>query len=164
MTRASRRTSTGERLDSPRVSRAQRLTFLAIAAVIAVVAVVLLPASGEDEEPAGTNARTGATATATETAAPATETPEPTPTPKPQPPLVTAGKVTKLRFEQGETVRFRVRADVADHVHVHGYDLIKAVEPGKTVTFSFPADITGIFEIELEDAGEQIAQLRVDPR
>ena len=71
--------------------------------------------------------------------------------------------MTKLRFKQGETVRFRVRADVADHVHVHGYDLMKDVEPGKTITFSFPAKITGIFEIELEDAGEQIAQLRVDP-
>jgi heme/copper-type cytochrome/quinol oxidase subunit 2 len=141
------------------VSRAQRLTFLAIAVVIAVVAVVVLTASGgDDEEPAGTSAQ----ATATGTAAPeATETP--TPTPKPEPPLVTQGTVTKLRFKQGETVRFRVRANIADEVHVHGYDLMKDIEPGKTVTFSFPADITGIFEIELENAGEQIAQLRVDP-
>jgi heme/copper-type cytochrome/quinol oxidase subunit 2 len=146
------------------VSRAQRLTFLAIAAAIAIVAVILLTASGDDEEPAGTSARATATPTATETAEPdATATPEPTPTPKPQPPLVTRGEVTKLRFEQGETVRFRVRSDVADHVHVHGYDLMKDVEPGKTITFSFPAEITGIFEIELEDRGEEIAQLRVDP-
>jgi hypothetical protein len=138
------------------VSRAQRLTFLAIAAVIAVVAVLVLAVAGGDDEQEATRAQS--TATATPRAA-ATETP----TPEPEPPLVTPGKVTKLRFEQGETVRFRVRADVADHVHVHGYDLMKDVEPGKTVTFSFPADITGIFEIELEDAGEQIAQLRVDP-
>ena len=72
--------------------------------------------------------------------------------------------MTKLRFTEGETVRFRVRADTSDEVHVHGYDLMKDVEPGKTITFSFPAEITGIFEIELEGAGEQIAQLRVDPR
>jgi hypothetical protein len=139
------------------VSRAQRLTFLAIAAVIAVVAVLVLAVAGGDDEQEATRAQS--TATATPRAA-ATETP----TPEPEPPLVTPGKVTKLRFEQGETVRFRVQADVADHVHVHGYDLMEDVEPGKTVTFSFPADITGIFEIELEDAGEQIAQLRVDPR
>ena len=138
------------------MSRAQRLTFLAIAAVIAVVAVLVLAVAGGDDEQEATRAQRTATATP---GAAATETP----TPEPAPPLVTPGKVTKLRFEQGDTVRFRVRADVADHVHVHGYDLIKAVEPGKTVTFSFPADITGIFEIELEDAGEQIAQLRVDP-
>jgi hypothetical protein len=139
------------------VSRAQRLTFLAIAAVIAVVAVLVLAVAGGDDEQEATRAQRTATATP---GAAATETP----TPEPAPPLVTPGKVTKLRFEQGDTVRFRVRADVADHVHVHGYDLMKDVEPGKTVTFSFPADITGIFEIELEDAGEQIAQLRVDPR
>ena len=139
------------------MSRAQRLTFLAIAAVIAVVAVLVLAVAGGDDEQEATRAQSTATATP---GAAATETP----TPEPAPPLVTPGKVTKLRFEQGDTVRFRVRADVADHVHVHGYDLMKDVEPGKTVTFSFPADITGIFEIELEDAGEQIAQLRVDPR
>jgi hypothetical protein len=90
-------------------------------------------------------------------------TPEPTATPKPAPPLVTPGKFAQLRFTEGETIRFRVRADTTDHVHVHGYDLMKDVEPGRTVTFSFPASITGIFEVELEDAGEEIARLRVDP-
>jgi heme/copper-type cytochrome/quinol oxidase subunit 2 len=147
------------------MSRAQRLTFLAIAVAIAVVAVVIIAASGDDEQEATSSS---ATATPTATATPsaegtAQETATPTPTPKPEPPLVVPGKVTKLRFKEGDTVRFRVRSDVADHVHVHGYDLMKDVEPGKTITFSFPASITGIFEIELEDAGEQIAQLRVDP-
>jgi hypothetical protein len=147
------------------VSRTQRLAFLAIALVIAVVAVVVLSGGDDDEQEA---ADTGAQSTATPTGTAAqdetaTETPEPTPTPKPKPPLVAPGKVTKLRFEQGETVSFRVRSDVADHVHVHGYDLMKDVTPGRTITISFPAEITGIFEIELEDRGEQIAQLRVDP-
>ena len=145
------------------MSRAQRLTFLAIAAVIAVVAVIILAVADGNDEQEATRAQATPTATATPGAT-ADETPEPTAAPEPEPPLVTAGKITKLRFEQGDTVRFRVRADVADHVHVHGYDLMKDVEPGKTITFSFPADITGIFEIELEDAGEQIALLRVDPR
>jgi hypothetical protein len=151
------------------VSRAQRLTFLAIAVAIAIVAVVIIAASGNDEQEATTASGT-ATPTATATAAPddggtaePTETPTSTPTPKPEVPLVVAGKVTKLRFKEGDTVRFRVRSGVADHVHVHGYDLMKDVEPGRTITFSFPASITGIFEIELEDRGEQIAQLRVDP-
>jgi hypothetical protein len=148
------------------VSRAQRLTFLAIAVVIAVVAVVILASSGNDEEEAATPAaQSTPTATPTTSADEPTETPTPTPTPtpKPEPPLVEPGSVAKLRFTEGETVRFRVRSDVADHVHVHGYDLMKDVEPGKTITFSFPATITGIFEIELEDRGEEIAQLRVDP-
>ncbi len=153
------------------MSRAQRFVFLGIAAVIAVVALIVLSSTGDDEQEAtGTGAQATATATAAPTApdetATATPTPTPTPTatPEPEPPLVTQGKVTKLEFKEGDTVAFRVRADVSDEVHVHGYDLMKDIEPGETISFSFPASITGIFEIELEDAGEQIAQLRVDPR
>jgi heme/copper-type cytochrome/quinol oxidase subunit 2 len=146
------------------MSRAQRLSFLGIAVVIAIVAAIVLSSSGGDDGEPAANRQATATPTATEApGATATAAVTETPTPKPEPPLVTQGKVTKLRFTEGETVRFRVRADSADEVHVHGYDLMKDVAPGKTVTFSFRADITGIFEIELEDAGEQIAQLRVDP-
>jgi hypothetical protein len=46
---------------------------------------------------------------------------------------------------------------------VHGYDLEKEVGP-EPVRVSFPATITGIFEIELHGTGEQIAELRVDPK
>jgi hypothetical protein len=148
------------------MSRSQRLAFLGIAVAIAVVAVIVLAASGggDDEETASSATQATATPTATATAAPdATETAAPEPTAKPEPPLVTTDKITKLRFTQGDTIEFRVRSDVADEVHVHGYDLMKDIEPGQTITFSFPADITGIFEVELENAGKQIAQLRVDP-
>jgi hypothetical protein len=144
------------------MSRTQRLVFLSIAVVIAVVALIVLTTSGGNEQEAGPAAQ----ATTAPTATPSTgamETPEPTATPKPEPPLLTQGEVTRLRFKQGDTVRFRVRVGVADEVHVHGYDLMKDVQPGQTATFSFPADITGIFEIELESRGEQIGQLRVDP-
>ena len=56
-----------------------------------------------------------------------------------------------------------MRAQQADHVHVHGFDRLKDIAAGQTVTFSFPADITGIFEVELEDAGILLGNLRVDP-
>jgi hypothetical protein len=52
---------------------------------------------------------------------------------------------------------------VADHVHVHGYDLMKDVTPGKPVKFRFKANIDGQFEIELEDRALEIATLRVNP-
>ena len=147
------------------MSRSQRLTFLGIAVLIAVVAVVVLVVAGggDDEEAASSGAQ--ATATATPTTTPgetATATPTPTPTEEPVP-LVTTDKVTKLEFKEGDQIEFRVRSDVADEVHVHGYDLMKDVGPGQTVTFSFKATITGIFEVELENAGKQIAELRVDP-
>jgi FtsP/CotA-like multicopper oxidase with cupredoxin domain len=148
------------------MSRAQRFTFLGIAVVIAVVAVILLADSSEDDtNPPASNA--GATATATPTseqpeASPGEETP--TPTPKPQPPLLDGSKVVKLEFKEGETVRFRVTSDTPEEVHIHGYDIAKDLEPGKVTTVSFPADITGIFEIEYEGQGKQIAELRVDPK
>ena len=61
-------------------------------------------------------------------------------------------------------MRFRVRSDEAEEVHVHGYDLMKDLEPGETATMAFKATITGIFEIEFEHSAEQIAELRVDPK
>ena len=150
------------------MSRNQRLTFLGIAAVIAVVAIVVLTTgdgSGESaQDPASTSAQQTATPTATESAGEAMSTPTPTPTPKPKPPLLQAGKVTELRFTEGETARFRVRHDAAEEVHIHGYNIAKDLEPNQTITVSFPATITGIFEIELEHSGEQIGELRVDPK
>jgi len=154
------------------MSRNQRLGFLGIAAVIAVVAIVVLTAGGSDDTTTDDSANTSAQQTATATATPSaddgreepTPTPTPTPTPKPQPPLLQAGKVTKLRFDEGETVRFRVRSDQPEHVHIHGYDIMKDVEPGQTANVAFKATITGIFEIEFEDSAEEIAELRVDPK
>ena len=67
----------------------------------------------------------------------------------------------KLQFAKGDQVAFRVRSDIADEVHVHGYDLTKDVQGGGTVHFSFRATIDGIFVVELEGRGEQIAELEV---
>jgi hypothetical protein len=151
------------------MSRNQRLSFLGIAAVIAVVAIVVLTVGGGSDDTttddsANTSAQQTATATATPTAEDGQEESTPTPTPKPQPPLLQAGKVAKLRFDEGETVRFRVRSDKPEHVHIHGYDIMKDVEPGKTANVAFKATITGIFEVEFEDSAEEIAELRVDPK
>ena len=151
------------------MSRNQRLSFLGIAAVIAVVAIIVLAVGGGSDDTttddsANTSAQQTATATATPTAEDGQETSTPTPTPKPQPPLLQAGKVTKLRFDEGETVRFRVRHDEPEHVHIHGYDIMKDVEPGQTANVAFKATITGIFEIEFEDSAEEIGELRVDPK
>lgn len=73
------------------------------------------------------------------------------------------GGVRELEYSAGDRIRFDVRSDVADEIHVHGYDLMKDVRAGGSVSFSFPADIEGIFEVELEGRKEQIAELRVNP-
>jgi hypothetical protein len=73
------------------------------------------------------------------------------------------GGVQELEYSAGEEIRFRVRSDVADEVHVHGYDVMEDVAAGGSVSFDFPAEIEGIFEVELEEKQEQIAELRVNP-
>jgi type IV secretory pathway VirB10-like protein len=149
------------------MSRGTRIAFLAIAVVIAIVAIVVLADSSEDDG----GSQTSATATPSETptpteAAPGEETPTSTPTPEPTPPpppLLTADKVTELQATEGETVRFRARSATDDEVHVHGYDISKEAPAGQTITMSFKATITGIFEIEFENAGKEIGKLTVEP-
>ena len=73
------------------------------------------------------------------------------------------GGIKKLEYSAGEEIRFEVQSDVADEVHVHGYDLMQDVPAGGTVSFDFPAEIEGIFEAELEGRKEQILELQVNP-
>ena len=71
--------------------------------------------------------------------------------------------VAEISVEAGDDVRFQVTSPVADEVHIHGYDVLKEVPAGGTATFNFPADIEGVFEVELHHGEEQIAELRVNP-
>jgi hypothetical protein len=74
-----------------------------------------------------------------------------------------AGGVRRLEFKRGERVQFAVYSDTADEVHIHGFDTTKAVPARRLVPFSFPADIEGVFEVELHGAHTQIAELRIGP-
>ena len=69
----------------------------------------------------------------------------------------------RLSVPKDTRMRLVVIADVTDHVHLHGYDLMADVAPGSPAVLNFPADVSGRFEIELEDSGRQIAQLTVQP-
>ena len=72
------------------------------------------------------------------------------------------GGIQKITVNKGQPVRFTVQSDVSDEIHVHGYNFHKDVEKGGSVSFDFPATIDGIFDIELESRGEQIASLQVN--
>lgn len=74
-----------------------------------------------------------------------------------------AGGPLTLRIEKGERARFVVGGDRRDQVHVHGYDISVRVGPGRPAELSFPANLTGVFEVELERAGTPIAELEVQP-
>jgi len=73
------------------------------------------------------------------------------------------GGVKRLRVERGNRVVLVVRSDVTDHVHLHGYDVMRDVGPGEPARFRFRATLTGRFEIELEDRHLLIAELEVQP-
>lgn len=73
------------------------------------------------------------------------------------------GGVKRLEYSAGDEIRFEVESDAAEEIHVHGYDVAREVPAGGSVSFAIPADIEGIFEVELEGLGVQIAELRVNP-
>jgi hypothetical protein len=73
------------------------------------------------------------------------------------------GGIAQLTYYKGEEVRFKVDSDVSDEVHMHGYDIMKDVKAGGSVSFDFPATIEGVFEAELEGRKEQILELTVNP-
>jgi hypothetical protein len=73
------------------------------------------------------------------------------------------GGIAQLTYNKGEQVRFKVDSDVSEEVHMHGYDIMKDVKAGGSVSFDFPATIEGVFEAELEGRKEQILELTVNP-
>jgi uncharacterized cupredoxin-like copper-binding protein len=60
-----------------------------------------------------------------------------------------------------DTVTLVVTSDVADEVHLHGYDKSVDVAPGMPARLTFVASLPGRFEVELEDRALQIADLEV---
>ena len=132
---------------------------LAAVVVIAVVAFIILKPSDKKT--------TAATSTVVTTANGRTTTIEkPAPVPVVQV-NVKGGKpvggIKKISVNKGDPVRFRISSDVSDEIHVHGYNFMKDVKAGGSVQFSFPAKIDGVFVVELEGRGEQIASLEVQP-
>jgi hypothetical protein len=71
------------------------------------------------------------------------------------------GGVSRVPVGLGRPVELVVRSDVADQLHVHGYDLKADVPAGGVGTLDFTADRSGVFEVELESRGTQLAQLEV---
>ncbi|MEA2303126.1 MAG: hypothetical protein QOH43_406 [Solirubrobacteraceae bacterium] len=153
------------------MSARQRLVLTGLAVVVLVVAFLIARGAGGDDKAADTPPPVAATQGAdtstvtTPTTVPLTTTsaaPAAVPTVvvrggKPQ------GGVKRLTFAKGDQIAFRVRSDVADEIHVHGYDVMRQVRAGGTVTFSFRGTIDGIFVVELEGRGVEIASLEVTP-
>jgi len=144
------------------MKHATRVALLALVVVVAVVGFILVKPEDSSKKQAKepTTTATGQTETTTEAEQPPSPPPVPNVRVRGGEPV---GGIQELEFEKGETAEFFVNSDVADHVHVHGYDLMKDVAPGKPAKFKFKADVDGQFEVELEERTVEIATLRVNP-
>ena len=71
------------------------------------------------------------------------------------------GGIQRLKAKIGDQVRITVSSDVEDEFHLHAYDLTLQIAPNEPATLIFEADIPGVFEGELHDAGYQILSLEV---
>jgi hypothetical protein len=74
-----------------------------------------------------------------------------------------APTVKHFTIQQGRQVVFVVESELADEVHLHGYDLSADVAPGAPATIRFKATAPGLFEAELESRSLPIAEIEVRP-
>src|ERR1700730_5868849 len=63
------------------------------------------------------------------------------------------GGLRSRAWTTGHPVRFRVTSNIEGKVHVHGYDYLKPIKAGGSVSFDFPAKLEGVFDIELHHGG-----------
>ena len=149
----------------------QRIAILALAVVVLVGGVLLARLAGDDGPNAGVPPEPTQTVTPDRNASAATAPREPE-RQAPPPPRVESirirgrapvGEPRTLQYNSGDTVRLSFRSDVAEEVHIHGYDKYVDVPAGGTKTTRFKADAEGIFEIESHGSGELLAKLQVQP-
>lgn len=144
-------------------------TALIVAAAVIVAAglfIVLRPDNGNDSASGST------TTTSTTTAAGATTSTTPPAPPAPPPPANVrivvrdgepVGGIRNVTVSKGRRVVLIVNSDVADEVHLHGYNLKRDVEPGTPARLPFRATINGTVEVELEQRGVPLARITTQP-
>ena len=136
-----------------------RIVIVAVVLAALVLLFALLRPSGDSPEPASE----AQTTTANTVTAPV----PPTPTATRETIVVRGGKpvggIQRFEAPKGTRVVVVVRSDVADEIHLHGYDVKADAAPGRPARLAFKADLVGRFELELEEHGVQIAELTVEP-
>ena len=146
-----------------------RTAILGVVLVVVAVALLIVLSGGEDDGGEATTSGNAVTSEADKGSQESGNQGEPEAA-KPQVTTIVVdengepvGGVAEITVNKGDEVRFKVKSAIAEEIHVHGYDLMKDVPAGGTVSFAFPAELEGIFEAELEGRTEQILELRVEP-
>jgi hypothetical protein len=140
----------------------------AAAAVAAAVVLFIVLRPDDDGGSASTLTTTATTATSPTTTLP----PPPPPPPQPPPPARVrivvregqpVGGIRRVTVSRGRRVVLTVTSDVVDHVHLHGYEIMRDVGPGQPARISFRATIVGTVEAELEDRRVRLATITTQP-
>ena len=135
---------------------------LVAASTLALIARV--GCGSNDSESASTDTTTTeTTTTATTTTTTATEVEKPTEVKVVVVDGAPRGGIVRATVNKDDQVVLVVTSDVADEIHLHGYDKAKDVAAGGTIRIPFKATIPGRFEAELESRGVQIAEISVEP-
>ena len=142
-----------------------------LAALAAGVAASLLAAGcgGDSTDASGSTETVASTAPEPVTTTPTTTAPQTTTTAGPKTITVVlenaapTGGIKRATVAKGDSVVLVVHSDVADEVHLHGYNLSTDVPAGGVARIRFVATVPGRFEAELEQRGVQIADLTVTP-
>ena len=71
------------------------------------------------------------------------------------------GGVPRFEVAVGDVVEVVVEADVADQVHLHVYDAVADLVPGRSAALVVEAAIPGVFEAELHGSGLRVFELLV---
>jgi hypothetical protein len=140
-----------------------RVIALLLVAVLALFAGIVLASCGGDDEASPTTTTDTTTTTTTETQTETTEPEKPTVVRITVRGGVPAGGIVRRSVDKGDRVVLITTSDVADEVHLHGYDLSRRVAPGRRARIAFRATLAGRFEVELEERGVPIAELTVKP-
>jgi hypothetical protein len=142
-----------------------------MAVVLLVAGFALTSCGGDGGDTTETTQTETTTGTTTETTTDTTTTDTTTEEQPPGPTVVRVrvvggvpkGGIVRKTVKQGDRVVLVVTSDVADEVHLHGYDISRDVRARGTARIRFLAKVPGRFEVELEKRGVQIADLTVEP-
>jgi hypothetical protein len=75
-----------------------------------------------------------------------------------------AGGVHEVAAGTGQTLRMTVTSDgYRGEVHLHGYDVMREVAPGRPAVFVVRLTKAGTFEAELEATSTQIVSIEISP-
>ncbi|MFI5924788.1 hypothetical protein ACIA3K_02285 [Micromonospora sp. NPDC051543] len=141
--------------------------------VTGLLTAVLATGCGQDDDPSVAAPSTAPTSAPVPTPSAASATAG-SPTPAASTPAAVDREITvtiakkritpptgRVTVTKGQSVRITVTSDVADELHVHGYDLGARLPAGKPGSVEFRADKTGLFEVETHETELVLFQLVV---